>query len=258
MFIFRKLRIKDHQGTTDSWTMILNSVEAVVKYMDIDSTLMTEAYFSLSRNKEFRHYGAPRENTIGQLIDVKINAGVSFKPFTIVSDLISSKSENMLNMVLSGQEVRVNAVGGYSDYASFAKIWNPIVLKEIKKETSYFPSDTDFIKTEYLFLENAECIDFCFRYSKELEKVSYKNCEYITILKEKDPEFVKLSIINSDNICIKSNLQDSTQLDNFMNLFNNIERKTLYLDVFRDVLESHELYNEVSKKHNIIHVTNKK
>lgn len=258
MFIFRKLRITTHEGTTDSWTMILNSVEAVVKYMDIDSTLMTEAYFSLNRNKKFRHYGAPRENAIEQLINAKASNGAIVKPLSIVSDLIRNKSENMLNMVLNGQEVRVNTVGGYSDYESFAKTWNPIVLKEIKKETSYFPSDTDFIKTKYLFLENAECIDYEFRYSTELEKVSYKDCEYITILKEKDPEFVKLSIIHSDNICIKSNLQDSKQLDNFMNLFNNIERKTLYLDVFRDVLENHKLYNEVSKKHNIIHVNNKK
>ena len=256
MFTFRKAKIVSNQGTNIYWYLILNSVEAVIKYMEVDAERFCNEYMNLDEKVKARHLTA-RENFIKIIMDCAVHnsSGKKVYAVNVLADVLDNKTQYMIKTILEGGEIRVNQSGGYSSWESFKNIWNPIILTEIQKESTYFPTDEPAITTKYLFLENSDVVEPSFRYCKELKDIHHSDYESITLLKETDPTYIRGSIINSDNICIKSTLIDEKQLDTFMNLFNSIENKTLYLDITKSIIEKHPLYNEVSKKHKIIYVT---
>ncbi len=251
MFIFKKIRIPNSPDkVNESWSLILNSIDAVQAYMQNDARLFGEAFMSLPTNLTKSHLSAPRERVLNIAIQTQ---GIRNNEFNekktgldVISNIVDGKFRNMIKMVMDGNVVKINHVGGYCDYAGFMRVWDEAeVVQEIHSNELIWPNEKEPIKAEYLFLENAERVDVVFQNSVLKDKCYTTGLTgKIETLKEKDPIFVIGSITNCPNICIKSALLDEAQFD--------ISGKTLHLDVPEDKLKKHELYEEVSQKHNII------
>jgi hypothetical protein len=268
--LFRKLYFEstpDSNGKpVESWYMILRTVEDILEYMKIDITLMTEALITIPKCLAKSHLEGGRQAVMNVALETAVMSakpGEKVYPLDVLQKFCNNKAMSMFKLLRDKGELQVNQAGGYCDHSSFVNLWGCIVVAEIEKEGCYFPTDTEVVASELLFLENSERI--CPVFSREIyERVGYDWNEWsrkklkdskITQLKLRDPEWVGKMIAKSKNIAIQTQLTDDNQLNKFMGLFSQLKDKIIYISTSAiNELTMHPLYRVCKKRHQIIFV----
>lgn len=265
--LFKKLRFESVPGEKEpqeSWFMILRSIEDIATYMEMDASLFVQAMFTLEKNSTNIHLSSPRERMLSLSMQHAVNSTPEGKlvwPHQVTMDFVGKKAGSMMKLFLNCGDVQVNEVGGYCGHESFLRTWNnPRVVAEMEKDSTYFPTDDEAIEADLLFLENAERVDVDFQrslvgYKKEYNYNSGHKIKSITMLKEKDPDWVAKSIAKSKAIAIQTQALDDNQTDRMMAMFasDRMPLKKIYLSMINpEAIESHPLWEACNKKHQIM------
>lgn len=250
--IFKKLHFTN--GTPDNkvphsiWYLYIDNVTDLLKYQEYDTKLFVNSMKSLPDSFKKTHIRGSREWALYMQMQCSRDEHIS--PIKECIKLVSSKYQGMLE-ILSKGPILVHEKGSYSPL-SFIKIWNCEVIETLEKDSLYFPSDKVFSKTELLFLENDEVVpaNFLLKVRKLLDWTNDYKC--LQQLKLQDPKRILKSIENAKSIAIQSAFTDKVQIDTFLELFNKVNRKTIYIEtLYAEDLTSRPLYNKVKELHDI-------
>lgn len=283
--LFQKLWIEktpDSNGApVEKWYMILRTYEDVLKYIEVDADLCTQALLSIPASIERSHLEGSRERVLNVMMQTRagnLKEGERLSPINVLADLIDGKAKSMLSLIERGHTVLVQQGGGYCTYDVYVKTWNAKITSEIEKDSIYFPTNNEPIETEILLLENGERVPVDFerqvhkivgynynsnwssfndnrldKYNKIdiSKKVLYK----ITQLKLRDPEFVKQMLVKAKTIAFESSLTDTIQIDNMFKLFSVLPNKRVIIKTeFKEDITKHELFESCNNIHNIIFI----
>ena len=281
--LFRKLRIEstpDSKEPVERWYMIVRTIEDVLAYTKINASLFYDALKALPDSITKSHLDGARERLLHMTFSaqIEIHGKKNIDVLGAMDKLVADKARNMIKHVLNGDYILIQQHGGYCSYKGFMETWNPKITDEVEKENCYFPSDTQVIETDLLFIENGERVPVQFerdvmglvginfnndtiinserfkRYNSSAPtgKIVYK----LALLKLRDPEFTAKMIVKAKSVAVETHLADVAQFDKMMGLFASLSDKTIYIKTdYRDQLTSHALYNTCNDKHKIIFVS---
>jgi hypothetical protein len=200
--------------------------------------------------------------------------GKEIKPWETLEKMVKDKAHHLLDLVNRGEEVLMRQVGSYCPFRGSLELWNATVVKEVEKDSCYFPGEEESFETEILFIENSERVSPEFlRHAGNLvgydmnskEWASFndarsnysfdktKKVKYVmTHLKLKDPNFVAGMIAKANTVAFVSKLADNDQADKMFGLFSQLKGKRVIIRTeYREKLEKHPLYEKCKQLHRI-------
>lgn len=283
--LFQKLLIPVCPGEkqpVENWYLILRSAKDVLDYMEIDASLIAQAYVSIPASLQRSHLEGSREQVVHMMLCARANRlkeNETISPAEVIGELVGGKTKNMLDMIERGEYVLVQQSGGYCDYSGFIKIWDAQVIEEIEQDGCYFPQPVP-VETDLLFIENAERVPVDFeRQIKNLvgfyynqyetinsnlksgsaplaqQRASQKNkklCAKINMLKLREPKYVAGMIAKAKIIAVQTQVVDKIQFDKFMQLFSTLSGKIIYISTgYSEDIMNHPLYGACAVKHQI-------
>ncbi len=261
---FVKLNLKTSRDPKHAiqWNMIIDNIEDLKAYHNLEATLNAEAFLDLGKTKRAGHLGDdnPRMLVIDSLLKIKAHRqdGEKTYPIIEVAKLTDQKYLSMLRLLSNGETIRVNKAGGYCTLDGFLETWGGEIIETIEKDDIGFPIDEEVIKCDTLILENSFNFYAGNDFKKELkillgEKVG--TIGVINSLRTIDKAYIIKALLNAKNVYISTQLLDDKQLDDFMTLFSNLPSKTVFLRMFGDKIEqlkAHPLFEVNNNIHKIV------
>ena len=271
---FLKLKLngvpESKTGIRISWSLVIDNEQDLMQYHQHDAYCNMQSFISLEREPngggiKTSHLGAAdtRSLSMVRMIHAKqstLAEGEKMYPIIEVAKITDQKYLSMLKYILNYGAIRINPAGGWCGLSSFISTWNAEILEEVNKDSIGFPTDDDAIQADTIILENAH--PEYSGYVNRLAKDTITNCGTVAAiynLKEVDKDYVFKCISNCKNVLIQSQLQDESQLESFMQMFQKFNKKNIYLVLDNEnqkKVKTHKLFEQLSNIHNIVFTKN--
>lgn len=243
------------------WNLVIETIADLLKYAEVNTELAVKALFRAERKPdnsgyEVSHVDDHRQQQVATFMNIKIAAlrdGEYLHPFNELTRVLDLKTRRMLKTMQICGAVRVNEVGGYCGLQNYLMTWNGQILETIEKDDVGFPIEKDVLDAEVLVIENQHHVGSSL--IEGVQKITDCKPRFITLMKEKDQEWVLKCIKKAKTIAFESMFQDTEQLDEFMYLFTKLPRKRIIIkvpDCRKHKLTDHPLYVDNSAYHEII------
>jgi hypothetical protein len=243
------------------WNLVIETIGDLMKYAEVNTELAVKALFRAERKPdnsgyEVVHIDDHRQQQVATFMNIKIAAlheGEYLHPFNELTRVLDLKTRGMLKTLQTCGAVRVNELGGYCGLQDYLMTWNGQILETIEKDDVGFPIEADVLAAEVLVLENQHNVGS--NLIEAVQKITGCKPQFITLMKEKDQEWVLKCIKKAKTIAFESIFQDTDQLDGFMYFFSKLPRKRIIIkvaDYHKHKLTDHPLYADNSKFHEII------
>jgi hypothetical protein len=258
------LNIPDGRGgikQTREWNLVIETIGDLLKYAEVNAEIAYNALFRTTLKPdnsgfEVSHIDDHRQQQVATFLNIKIASlkeGDKMHPIVELAKVLDLKTKGMLNLIQNYGPVRVNEVGGYCGLQDYIMTWNGEILETIEKEDVGFPIEKEALNADSLILENQGNINQSLYIS--VESITGHKPKAITLMKEKDQNWVIESITNANTIAFESTFTDTEQIDNFMKLFLSMPKKRIIIKTYnsyKPVLTSHKLWEANNAKHEII------
>jgi hypothetical protein len=248
------------------WVLVIDNEQDLMQYHQHDAYCNMQSFMSLEREPngggiKTSHLAAvdTRSLSMVRMIQAKqitLAEGEKMYPIIEVAKITDQKYLSMLKYILNYGAIRINPAGGWCGLQGFIKTWNAEILEEVNKDSIGFPTDDDAIQADTIILENAH--PEYSGYVNRLAKNTITNCGTVATiynLKEVDRDYVFKCLSNCKNILIDSQLQDESQVEDFIKLFSLLKRKNVYLLLDKEnegKIRSNKLFSRLNDIHNIV------
>lgn len=264
---FIKLKLNDIPDKSEAiqWRLIIDNIADLDNYHSLNATLNMEAFMTMERNDNGRialsHTGAAptRHLVIQRLLNLAIDTtpiGEKVYPIIEVAKMSDAKTNGMLKYITTIGAIQVNEAGGYCGLDDFIKTWDAEILETIEKLDYAFPLTNIVLSADTIILENSPK-NFSSSIEKRVQKEISDSGVIKTIynLREIDSAYLIKCIGNCRNVIIETQAQSKQQVNLFMQLFQHVASKNIYLYVSKDVenrIKNHADFNINNNTHKII------
>lgn len=259
---------KEDNGESEHWRLIIDNKEDLDVYHNQEARSYANALLSMATNSdsgqiETTHIrgAATKEIVLARWLNLRQQTAKESEkiyPLFEMTSLVDRKYLSQLKYISNHGAIQINTAGGWCDLDGFLKTWDGEIKREIFKETCAFPTSDWALTADTICLENSHP-DYGGIYLKQSARgefgVDAGTIEVIYNLREVDTDWIKKSVLNAKNIYISTQVQDSNQLDLFMYMFENMPRKNIFIQVYKQqekgTITSHSKYAKVNEMHNI-------